>query len=315
MALATTDNTKTVFYIKRITGLILLLALAAVFLFSASSKLADIEPFEWTFIDLGIGNMLWASVTAHIFIGLEFLIALFLIFHIYLKDVTYPATIAFLVLLTLYLVILIMKQGNTGNCGCFGNWLYMHPIDAIWKNLAMIAACIILIRIYPVKPYKNQEWISAVLAMAALVVSFIFSPLNANHKPEISDEPLRLSLLYADSTNKPDVELRTGKHIIAYMSLTCPHCRKAAYLLHILKHQNSDIPVYLVLSGHPDNEKAFFDETKAADLPYLLFKDKEAFEEMAGPAVPAIYWVNNGIIERKSTYLQLDPTDIKDWLK
>jgi glutaredoxin len=314
MVPVTTDKKNFSFYIKRISGLILLLALAAVFLFSAISKLSDIEPFEWTFIDIGISNMLWASVIAHIFIGLEFLIALFLLFHIYLKQVTYPVTIALLLLLTGYLIILIVQQGNNGNCGCFGNWLYMHPLDAIWKNLAMIAATVLLIYIYPIRPYKNQEWISAVLGMASLVATFIVSPLNTNHKPEVSNEPLQLNLLYADSTNRPNIELRTGKHIIVYMSLTCPHCKKAAYLLHILKRQNPQIPVYLVISGHPDNKKAFFDETKAGDLPYLLFKDTDAFQEMAGPGVPAIYWVNNSVIERESTYLQLDPADIKEWL-
>ena len=42
------------FYIKRILGLILLLAFVAVFSFSAYSKIAGhdgIDPFTWTFID------------------------------------------------------------------------------------------------------------------------------------------------------------------------------------------------------------------------------------------------------------------------
>lgn len=303
------------FYIKRISGLILLLALAAVFFFSAYSKLVAIEPFEWTFIDMGITNMLAASVVAHIFIGLEFFIALFLLFHIYLKQVTYPATIGLLVLLTLYLIILIVQQGNTGNCGCFGDWIYMNPLTAIWKNLGMIAACILLIYIYPVKPYKNQEWISAFLGMAALVTTFIMAPLNADHKPEVANEPIDLGLLYnMDSTNAPEIELRKGKHIVAFMSLTCPHCRKAAYLLHVLKKQEPSLPVYLILSGHKDNEKSFFEESKSADVPHLLYKDTDAFVELAGESVPAIYWVNNSVIERKSTYLQLDMADIKQWL-
>jgi hypothetical protein len=113
----------------------------------------------------------------------------------------------------------------------------------------------------------------------------------------------------------PAKELRTGKHIIAYMSLTCPHCRKAAYMLHIIKKQWPEIPIYLVISGHPSQQKDFFEETKADDLPFLLYKDSEAFRQMAGDGVPAIYWINNGVIEREATYLQLDPADIKDWLK
>ncbi len=313
--MAQTDSKNAIFYIKRITGLLLLLSLATVFFISAITKLIDIEPFEWTFMGLGIGNMLWASVIAHIFIGVEFLIGLFLLFHIYLKEVTYPITIGFLTILTLYLVALIIQQGNTGNCGCFGEWLYMNPLQAIWKNIAMIAALVVLIFIYPIKPYKNQEWIAAVLAMVGLVTTFIVAPLNANNKAKTVQRPLELSLLYADSTNMPAKELRTGKHIIAYMSLTCPHCRKAAYMLHVIKKQSPEIPIYLVISGHPSQQKDFFEETKADDLPFLLYKDSEAFRQMAGDGVPAIYWINNGVIEREATYLQLDPADIKDWLK
>lgn len=313
--MAQTNSNNAIFYIKRISGLLLLLAMAAVFFISAISKLTDIEPFQWTFVGFGIGNMLWTSVIAHLFIGFELLIGAFLLAHIYLKEVTYPVTIGFLAILTIYLVILIIQQGNTGNCGCFGNWIYMNPMQAIWKNLAMIAASFLLMRIYPIKPYKGQEWIAAVLGMAAIVTTFIISPLNISNTPTVVNKPINLNLLYENTANKPASELRTGKHIIAYMSLTCPHCRKAAYLLHVLKKQNPEIPVYLVLSGHPDNKEAFFKESNAEDLPFLLFKDIAAFQEMAGDSVPAIYWVNNGTIERESTYLQLDPSDIKDWLR
>ncbi|OSZ78295.1 hypothetical protein CAP35_08545 [Chitinophagaceae bacterium IBVUCB1] len=313
--MAQANRQNAIFYIKRITGLLLLLSLAAVFFISAITKLIDIEPFEWTFIGMGIGNILWASVIAHLFIGIEFLIGGFLLFHIYLKEVTYPITIGFLAMLTIYLVVLIIQQGNTGNCGCFGEWLYMNPMQAIWKNIAMIASCILLLFIYPIKPYKNQEWLAALLAMVGLVATFIVAPLNANNKAKVVNTPINLQPLYADSTNVPNKELRNGKHIVAYMSLTCPHCRKAAYMLHIIKKQSPDIPIYLVISGHPSQQKEFFEETKADDLPFLLYKDTEAFREMAGDGVPAIYWINNSTIEREATYLQLDPADIKDWLK
>ena len=75
-----------VFYIKRTLGLLLLLALAAVFLFGAYSKIDGIEPFTWTFLDLGAPGMLSASIIAHLFIGIEFCIGIFLLFHIYLSN-------------------------------------------------------------------------------------------------------------------------------------------------------------------------------------------------------------------------------------
>lgn len=272
------------------------------------------EAFQWTFMDMGMKSTITASVIAHLFIGLEFLIALFLLFHIYLKQVTYPATITLLFLLSAYLVILVAQQGNTGNCGCFGDQFAMKPLPAIGKNILMIVVTVILYFLYPVKPYKNQEWIAAVLGMAAFVVPFILEPLDIANQPEKVSEPIKLELLYKPDQVQPSVDLRKGKHIIAFMSLTCPHCRKAAFILHVIKHNHPELPIYFVLAGHPDNMKDFFEDTRSIEVPHMLFRNSADFIELAGPGVPAIYWVNNSVIERKANYYQLDPEVMKQWL-
>jgi glutaredoxin len=310
-----TTGRNTLFYIKRFFGALLLLSLAAVFFISAISKLQSLEAFEWTFLDMGIKSTTSASVFAHLFIGLEFMVGSFLLLHIYLRQVTYPITIGILVLLTGYLILLMIQQGNTGNCGCFGDWVYMNPLQAIWKNLAMIAACVLLVFIYPVKPYRNQEALSAIVAMLALVAPFIVSPVNTNNQPALKNKAIDLSSLYENNSSKPVVELREGKHIVAFMSLTCPHCKKAAYLLHTIKLHNKTFPIYIVLNGNPDNAKEFFKESHAEDVPHILFTNTDAFLEMAGPSVPAIYWINNSIIELESNYYQLDPAFMARWLK
>jgi glutaredoxin len=312
--MANGQNRNTIFYIKRITGFLLLLSLAAVFLFSGYSKLDTIEPFEWTFLDLGAPGMVSASVIAHLFIGLEFAIGIFLLFHIYLKSVTYPITIGMLVLLTAYLVLLIAQQGNNGNCGCFGDWIYMKPLAAVWKNLIMIAVVILLMYIYPIKPYNGQEWIAACLGMAALVAPFVLSPLELDNEPKEMNRPINLSALY-EGEKQPHIDLRQGKHIVAFMSLTCPHCKKAAYLLHVIKKKDNNLPIYIVLNGHPDQLKPFMDETHANNVPYLFYKDSDKFKEMAGDYVPAIYWINNGMVEKQSNYLQLDAGRMNEWAK
>lgn len=308
-----TQSRNAAFYIKRTVGCLILLCLSAVFLFSAYSKLMSIEPFEWTFIDIGAPGITSAAILARVFIGLEALIGFFLLFHIYLKAATYPITIGMLVLLTIYLVLLIAKQGNSGNCGCFGNWIYMSPMQAIWKNLAMIAATVLLIFIYPVKPYKGQEWIAACIGMAALVLPMVLNPLNIDNLPKKVNRPIAMELLYTGE-KQPYVDLRKGKHIVAFMSLTCPHCKKAAYFLQIIKRKHRDIPIFMVLSGHPSQKKAFFEETHAEGVPHLLTDDTAAFGELAGEYVPAIYWINNSQVERESNYYQLDPAAMKQWL-
>ncbi|HXS36768.1 MAG TPA: MauE/DoxX family redox-associated membrane protein [Flavipsychrobacter sp.] len=309
---------KASFYIKRILGLILLLVMAAVFLFSGYSKLYStnaFDNFQWTFLDLGINSIAAAGIIARLFIGFEFLLGLFCLFHIFLRGFTYPTIIALLSVFIVYLIVVLVRQGNVGSCGCFGDKVAMTPLAAIWKNVAMIVVTIVLIYIYPIKPYKGQEWLVAILGMAALVVPFVVNPLNTNSAPEGLYKAINLDPLYQASP-APSVELRKGKHIISFMSLTCPHCKKAAYLLQIIYKQHPDFPIFLVLTGPEQEQNNFFKETHAEQIPHIYFKSTDAFLGMAGPAVPAIYWVNNGYIERKSTYAyyQLDPKYMKEWL-
>jgi glutaredoxin len=306
------------FYIKRITGFILLTALAAVFFYSAYSKIYSdnaFDNFQWTFLDLGINSIFATGIIARLLIGFEVLLGLFLLAHIFLRSFTYKAVIAVLAVFIVYLLIVLLKQGNTGNCGCFGDKLAMKPLTAIWKNLIMIAVTVLLMYIYPVRPYRHQEYISLFLGMAAFSLPYIINPIYTGSAPEKYAKPINLDPLYK-YTPAPLADLRKGKHIVAFMSLTCPHCKKAAYLLQIIHREHPDIPVFIVLDGSETFLKKFFDDTHAENVPYLYYRHADEFREMAGPGVPAIYWVNNGIAEYKSVYAyyQLDPKYMEQWL-
>jgi len=307
------------FLVKRIAGVILLLALSATFFFSAYSKIHSenaFDNFQWTFLDLGISSMLVAGIIARVMIGFELMLGLFLLAHIFLKQFTYKAVIATLVVFIVYLLFVIIKQGNVGDCGCFGDKLAMTPLQAIIKNVAMIVVALILMYIYPVRPYKFQEYAVMVVCLVSFSAPFLLNNIFIGTHPVSYTHPLDLNLLYKYSP-VPDRDLRKGKHIIAFMSLTCPHCKKAAYLLHLIHRQYPDIPVYMVLDGSEEYKEAFFEETKAAEVPHLLYPHTEDFEQLAGPSVPAIYWVNNGMIEYKSkyAYYQLDPAYMLKWIK
>lgn len=317
----TATNTSTrnaAFFIKRTIGAILLLALSATFFYSAYTKVYSenaFDNFQWTFIDLGIGSAVVAGVVARVMIGIELLLGLLLLAHVYLKQFTYKAVIALLAVFIVYLLALIMKQGNTGNCGCFGDKLAMTPLQAIWKNLGMIAATVILMFIYPVKPYKFQEYVFMVLALAAFSAPFVLHNLYIGTAPVKFSRRVNLDLLYK-YTPAPQTDLRKGKHIVAFMSLTCPHCKKAGFLLEKIHRQYPEISMYIVLDGAEVHKKAFFEESQISTVPYLYYPHSPEFMAMAGDGVPAIYWMNNGQVEYKSkyAYYQLDPSYIKKWL-
>lgn len=307
------------FTAKRIIGAVLLVLLSATFFFSGYSKLHSynaFDNFQWTFIDLGINSQLAAGIIARAMIGMEFMLGLFLLLHIFLKKFTYKAVIAVLLAFIVYLIFVIVKHGNAGDCGCFGDKLAMTPMQAIIKNVVMIAMTVVLMYIYPIRPYKYQDIFLPPIIMVAMSIPFIANPTDNSSAPVSYTKPFSLDPLYKYAP-APSTDLRQGKHIIAFVSLTCPHCKKAAYLLQIIHRKHPDYPIYMVIAGAQEHEKSFFDETHAIDVPHFFFRDHtEDFVAMAGDGVPAIYWVNNGKAElqSKNTYYQMDPKYIQQWL-
>jgi len=73
---------------KIILGLLCVL-MSAVFIFSGYTKLYPIEPFEYTFVDLGFINWQIAPFIARILIGLEFFIGILLLLNLGLRKIAY----------------------------------------------------------------------------------------------------------------------------------------------------------------------------------------------------------------------------------
>src|SRR5438552_14738720 len=107
--------------------------LGATFLLSAYLKLFPIEPFELNFIDLGIANWYTAPFIARLLIGLEFFLGVLLLSGISLRKFTLPATFALLLLFSVYLIVQLITSGDKGDCGCFGTYLQMTPLQSLIK--------------------------------------------------------------------------------------------------------------------------------------------------------------------------------------
>jgi hypothetical protein len=293
---------------RSIIGFILLLLLSGTFVFSAVAKFITIEPFEWTFMDMGLSGS-FSFFLARFFVGFEFLLAFFMLAHLYLKRFTYPLTILFLIAMTVYLLILLATKGNNVDCGCFGDALPMSPAVSILKNIVLLGVTALLSRIYSVKPYRFSGIVAVAGAAAMIALPFLFVPYS--QKPS----PINLNPLYRNTANQPAVELRKGKHLLAFLSLGCPHCRNAAGIFKDIYAADSTIPIYMVLYGYPSDTAEFFKDTKAGNVPHFVYHDSPEFIKMAGKFVPSIYWVNNGIKERRVTYVQLNAELLRNWKK
>lgn len=291
-----------------------------VFLYSAYTKLHPIEPFEYTFVDLGFGGWRLAPFIARFMIGLEFFIGLLLIFGLYIKRFTIKLTIGSLLFFSVYLIFVMINEGNNGNCGCFGSAIVMTPLQALIKNGVMIVLSIVIFKFYDGLNYKKVgKWLFWVLFLTSFVMPHILNYVDIDYseayltKKEDSFK-LELDSVYKDAKiHAPPRSLSEGKHIIAFMSLSCPHCRVAAKKLRLMKEKNPNISIYLILNGDYKKIQPFFEDTKARNIDYCILNGRN-FVYLAGLDMPAIYMVNNSVVENWVTYINLDQSEIEKWL-
>lgn len=305
--------------IKKILLIALTVLLGLVFIFSGLTKLYPIELFELTFIDMGVANWQTAPFISRLFISMEFFLGIMLIFNIKLRKFTLKATLALLAVFTVYLFIQMLVEGNKGNCKCFGNYLVMTPLESIIKNLVMIAVAAFLYFMRHDITYRFQKLLIILGIVASLSLPFILNPpdfiATYRFQKETTGYKLELDTLYTSTDLiPPKVDLRKGKHVIAFMSLTCKHCRVAAYKMHIMNKENPDLPFYFILNGKEENLKSFFDDTKTSNIPYMMLP-KDRFLKLAGPSWPSILFVNNSIVEEKPNFITLNYDMVTTWLK
>lgn len=298
-------------------------ALGLVFIYSGYTKLDPvIETFEFTFVDIGIGNWYTAPIIARLLIGLEFMIGILLIINYNLKKFTLPLTIGLLGFFCIYLVLQIIFSGNNGNCGCFGEHLKMTPLQAIIKNVVMIG---LALPIY----FKWSGWrlgfnklFISFFGLTAVLIPFIINPVDYSYTSNNLDEevnyPLNLDLLFKpEDTSKVEIpikDIRKGKYVLAFMSLKCPHCRIAAKKFHLIHKNNPEIPLYFVLNGDKKDLKAFYDDTRTNDIP-ATFALGKSFVNLSGTNLPKIYYIDNSIVIKKVDYYELNQYQIEDWIK
>lgn len=308
---------------RLILSIVLSTALGLVFFYSGYTKLIPvIETFEFTFVELGIANWYTAPVIARLFIGLELFLGILLICHYNLRRLTIPFTIGILLFFIVYLSIQIYVSGNEGNCGCFGEHLKMTPFEAILKNIVMIIAAAAVYYLHPGWKLKRYSALFTSFVIAtALTVPFILNPVDytytTNNMEEKVNYPLELNLLYApEDTSKveiPSVDLRKGKHVVAFMSLSCSHCRVAAKKFRLIKKENPSLPIYFVLNGKKEKHAEFIKDTRADNIPSSFCLGK-SFIQLSSAHLPRIYYLDNGIVVKKVDYFELNQYAIEEWI-
>lgn len=305
--------------LKRILFIVLSMLMGGVYIFSAYAKLHPIEPFEYTFVDMGVASWRLAPFVARFFIGLEFFLGVLFICNFKIRTTSLISAVV-LVFFSLYLLGLMFIAGNKGNCGCFGEYLVMTPLQALVKNIIMLGFTWPLYKYYSGFTFRKDKIVFYIVLLGALVTPHILNYVDLDYSAAYLTKhedfyKLELDTVYKYAkVNAPPKTLSRGKHIIAFMSVTCPHCRIAAKKMKIMKEKNPNISIYFVLNGDLKDFKAFFDDTKATNIPYCNLNGK-GFIYIAGTTLPYICLVNNSIVEATVDYMTLDQQEVEDWMK
>jgi hypothetical protein len=294
--------------VSRIFFIILAAATGGLFLFSAYTKMyPTIQAFEYNIASQLHVPYMMASIAARFFIGLEAGLGSLILTHYFGKNKWVLKT-AFLLIavFTVYLVWLLIKKGNNVNCGCFGNNIWMSPTTSLIKNGLILAALWALIKYHKGLPIPWSNAIPVIHMACAFSLSYLLIPIFSHYK-------IDYTAIYADKQYAPTEDLKKGKHILAFVSPECSHCRKASSIMHEMKKNNPAIPFYLIIGDTTTELKEFWDETHAEDIPHTRI-DEVPFDKYTGGEYPQIIWVNNGWAEANTTYPELDQKVIEQWL-
>lgn len=285
-----------------------------VFILSGVSKLYPIEPFEIIFVDLGVANFLFAPFLARFIIAFEIFLGLSIIFNSWFKDVIYKLTLASLLIFTIYLIYLLIAQGNDVDCGCFGSFLALTPIQSIVKNVILILLLLFVKRRF--HTYGRLVWI---LPLVFLTISFSATFLlnrvglhnlqgaEVNEKVDFSGLPTQYK------TNQK-VDFSKGKKMVAFFTWKCPHCINAARKFAFLNKQTKITNLYIVIGSKNESGLLEFIEKTKYDFPTIWMKDDEFFK-YSGGRLPAIVYIEEGTIKKKWFGDLFDVEEMRQYLE
>ena len=280
----------------------------ALFLYSAYTKLFPVQSFEYTLSDQVHLSHRLAAIAARFFIGLEGALGALIILHLFGRG-KWVLKMAFglVAVFSIYLIWLWATAGNNVNCGCFGDAIWMSPSASLAKNAGLLVVLGLLIRYHNGFNFPWASLSAATFIVASIVCTYIFFPVFNRYK-------LDFAKIYEDKSLAPAVDLSKGKYVLAFLSPSCTHCRKAGLKMHNMKLHNPALPFYLIIGGTTSDLTDFWKTSHAEDLPHSRLA-QDPFLVYTHGLFPTILWVNNGMVEADTGYPELDEKVIVKWMK
>ncbi len=303
---------------KSRTNFVLIVLLALSYLFSGYSKLIPIEYFENDILKSGLASEYSVLFISRLIIGSEFALGIFLLFRLFLKQ-TLKVSLWMLLVYTVYLGYVVIRFGNEGNCGCYGQEFSLTPLQGVLKNIFIAALTIYLLKSSSFKSMsKTKRIVSYSLGVLALFSPFVLYKIDFPKSTVIDGQvkqKIELEILYStEGIAPPPFEIREGKSIVAFLSLKCFKCKMAANKLELIKKQHPDLPIYFIINGEDEDFSEFIKVSELETVPYAFFNDGDELIKICGVNFPAIFLSNNSYLDASINYTELSAENLLNWV-
>jgi hypothetical protein len=292
---------------------ILRIIVGLIFVLSGLAKLYPIEPFEIIFVDLGVSNFLWAPFLARFIIGFELFLGLSILFNTWLKDIVYKLALISLGVFTAYLIFLLVTVGNDVDCGCFGSFLKLSPIASILKN-----AVLIVLLLFVKRRYHNSGvlfYLPILFFILSISSTFLLNRVGLHSLQGIEvNEKVDYSKLPNIYQNNEKVNFSHGKKMIAFFSNSCSHCINASRKFASIGKQTTINNLYYVVGAKTDSSLNDFLAISENTFPVIWMKT-DAFFKYSGGRLPAIVYLEDGVIKKKWFGDLFDVDEVKNCLE
>jgi len=284
--------------------------IAVVLLFAGWFSNANTEFVEYIFVDAGWSNWFLSPYLSRIFIGSALSLALLLLFMPGRPKVIIKSSI---ILVSGFLLLNVLQPTILELTRCYACLSEIDKVSryqGIWLWSVLLILLLLLLRLYKSRKGWLPAWPAWIFLVAGLTIPFILNyPSSWAVYGEVAEKPMdrdlqlsRLDTLTFDAGNHVyDPSVWKGKRLLVLASLTCPYCSRAAYKLHVLRKQNPDYPVTVLLEGDELGLPAFVKRHVFDNVPYQLM-NHPILAELCEGRVPRIFVVENGIAKTELHY-------------
>ncbi len=302
---------------KKIFCISLRLIVGLIFIFSAIVKLFPAEILEIAIVETGLMSWALAPFVARLLIAFELFLGIVLITGLYPRLII-KVSLATLLIFTVYLLIILLTQGNQDNCNCFGMLFFMTPFESVLKNIILIILLLISLRLSSINKWRFSLITLISIGIISIVASFVSAPIILRSDfpvPGQINYALNFDLIYNNpDTEEPEVNLKEGKWILVFLSTSCKQCVVAGYRLSVINNSIKNLPLYFFINGDDEGIKEFHFQTKTRDIPYSNIK-AQPMVYYTGGRLPTFFWIEDGVLVNQTGTYNFTGNDIINWLK